>query len=93
MFLFKLDFDPSVYGMFPRVSEIPFDSDRKLMTTVHEENGKYVVYTKGETQKSGNKVLYIAKLTVGEKGYELENITDEEEWMNAKKLMSEIVSQ
>lgn len=44
---FKLDFDPSVYGMFPRVSEIPFDSDRKLMTTVHEENGKYVVYTKG----------------------------------------------
>jgi Ca2+-transporting ATPase len=44
---FKLDFDPSVYGMFPRVAEIPFDSDRKLMTTVHEENGQYVVYTKG----------------------------------------------
>ena len=44
---FKLEFDPSVYGMFPRTYEIPFDSDRKLMTTVHEENGKYVVYTKG----------------------------------------------
>ena len=44
---FKLDFDPSVYGMFPRVAENPFDSDRKLMTTVHEENGNYVVYTKG----------------------------------------------
>jgi len=44
---FKLDFDPSVYGMLPRVDEIPFDSERKLMTTVHEENGKYVVYTKG----------------------------------------------
>ena len=44
---FRLDFDPSVYGMFPRVSEIPFDSERKLMTTVHEENGNYVVYTKG----------------------------------------------
>ena len=44
---FKLDFDPSVYGMFPRVAEIPFDSDRKLMTTVHEENGNYVVYTNG----------------------------------------------
>ena len=44
---FKLEFDPSVYGMFPRVAEIPFDSDRKLMTTVHEENGNYVVYTKG----------------------------------------------
>ena len=44
---FKLDFEPSVYGMFPRIEEIPFDSDRKLMTTVHEENDKYVVYTKG----------------------------------------------
>lgn len=44
---FKLDFDPSIYGMFPRVAEIPFDSERKLMTTVHEENGKYYIYTKG----------------------------------------------
>ena len=44
---FKLNFEPSIYGMFPRVEEIPFDSDRKLMTTVHEENGEYIVYTKG----------------------------------------------
>ena len=32
---------------FARTEEIPFDSDRKLMTTVHASNGKYVVYTKG----------------------------------------------
>lgn len=44
---FKLDFDPNVYDMYPRVEEVPFDSDRKLMTTVNEVNGKYVVYTKG----------------------------------------------
>jgi len=44
---FKLNFDPSVYDRMPRVEEIPFDSDRKLMTTVHEVNGKYIVYTKG----------------------------------------------
>ena len=44
---FKLDFEPSIYDMMPRVQEIPFDSDRKLMTTVNEFNGKYVVYTKG----------------------------------------------
>lgn len=44
---FKLDFEPSVYGMFPRVAEIPFDSERKLMTTVHQEGNKYYVYTKG----------------------------------------------
>ena len=44
---FKLDFDPSIYDNAPRIEEIPFDSDRKLMTTVNEINGKYVVYTKG----------------------------------------------
>ena len=44
---FKLDFDPSIYDRTPRIEEIPFDSDRKLMTTVNEVNGKYIVYTKG----------------------------------------------
>lgn len=32
---------------FKRVEEIPFDSERKLMTTVHDRNGKLVVFTKG----------------------------------------------
>ena len=44
---FKLDFQPSIYEEMPRVGEVPFDSDRKLMTTVNEVNGKYIVYTKG----------------------------------------------
>ena len=44
---FKLSFDPSIYDRTPRVQELPFDSDRKLMTTVNEVNGKYIVYTKG----------------------------------------------
>ena len=44
---FKLDFDPSIYDRMPRIEEVPFDSDRKLMTTVNEVNGKYIVYTKG----------------------------------------------
>ncbi len=44
---FKLDYDSALYGMYPRVKEIPFDSDRKLMTTVHDANGRYLVYTKG----------------------------------------------
>ena len=44
---FKLDFAPSIYEEMPRVGEVPFDSDRKLMTTVNEVNGKYIVYTKG----------------------------------------------
>lgn len=32
---------------FPRLAEIPFDSDRKLMTTVNEIDGTYVVIVKG----------------------------------------------
>ena len=44
---FKLKFDKSVYEKMPRLQEIPFDSDRKLMTTVNEIHGKYIVFTKG----------------------------------------------
>ena len=44
---FKLNFDPSIYDRMERVQEIPFDSDRKLMTTVNKVGDKYVVYTKG----------------------------------------------
>ena len=44
---FKLNFDPSIYERAPRVEEIPFDSERKLMTTVNKVNDKYIVYTKG----------------------------------------------
>lgn len=32
---------------FPRVYEIPFDSTRKRMTTIHEDQGSYLVITKG----------------------------------------------
>ena len=44
---FKLGFTKNLYETMPRVDEIPFDSERKLMTTVHEVNGKYMVFTKG----------------------------------------------
>ena len=44
---FNLDFDPSVYDNMPRMQEIPFDSERKLMTTVNKVDGEYVVFTKG----------------------------------------------
>lgn len=45
---FKLDFTPTAFETMPRVEEIPFDSDRKLMTTIHKvADNNYVVYTKG----------------------------------------------
>ena len=36
-----------LYGNMKRINEIPFDSDRKMMTTIHMINGKYRVITKG----------------------------------------------
>lgn len=45
---FNLRFEPSIFEQYPRVEELPFDSDRKLMTTIHSNGeGKYLVYTKG----------------------------------------------
>ncbi len=44
---FRLNFEPSLYDNYNRVAEIPFDSDRKLMTTVNKMGEKYIVYTKG----------------------------------------------
>ncbi len=32
---------------YPRLGELPFDSDRKLMTTIQEIDGEYVAVTKG----------------------------------------------
>ena len=31
----------------PRIGEAPFDSMRKMMSTVHKKNGKVIQYTKG----------------------------------------------
>lgn len=33
--------------LYPRVDEYPFDSDRKLMSTLHRVDGEFHVYTKG----------------------------------------------
>ena len=44
---FNLGFQPATLEQFPRVKELPFDSERKLMTTVHKTIDKYIVYTKG----------------------------------------------
>ena len=44
---FKLGYTSNIYEENTRVDEIPFDSSRKLMTTVNKYNDKFIVYTKG----------------------------------------------
>ena len=59
-------------GKFPRTSEIPFDSDRKLMSTAHVlENGPVMV-TKGAVDVLLNRVTKI------QKGTEVCQITQED---------------
>lgn len=38
---------PAIDKEFIRIGEIPFDSKRKLMSTVHEGKGDYIIITKG----------------------------------------------
>ena len=49
---------------YKRVDEIPFDSSRKLMTTVHKTNSSYEVITKGAFDMLLSKCSY---LLIGEK--------------------------
>ena len=49
-YAFKLDIDKkAVEEKLPRVEEVPFDSSRKMMTTIHSDvaSGKVIQYTKG----------------------------------------------
>ena len=43
----KINFELDDVLKLPRVKEYPFDSDRKLMTTVNKVGDKYIAYTKG----------------------------------------------
>ncbi len=36
-----------LYSKYPRINDIPFDSERKLMTTIHKNGNKYLIITKG----------------------------------------------
>ncbi len=43
----KLD---AIVNVMPRVAELPFDSDRKSMTTVHRYDDKFIAITKGAAE-------------------------------------------
>ena len=66
--------------------------DVELISIFEEYNNKYLIYTKGEKQKSGNLIIYINKLVIKEGKYYIENIIDDEEWGSVKKLLSNTIS-
>ena len=44
---------------YPRLSEVPFDSTRKIMSTLNNVNGKYFIFTKGGSDVVLSKCSYI----------------------------------
>ncbi len=70
---------PSLSGFdlrkYPRQVELPFDADRKLMTTVHDYDGRFLVVTKGALESvlevcedaDGNDMVEVAA-QMGKKG-------------------------
>jgi len=55
---------------YPRVKEIPFSSERKIMTTIHDINGDYFAYSKGAPEfilKGCNKIYPNKNLSEKEK--------------------------
>lgn len=44
---------------YVRVNEIPFDSNRKCMTTVHQKNQEYTVFTKGAIERILDMCKYV----------------------------------
>ncbi|MBA4538004.1 calcium-transporting P-type ATPase, PMR1-type [Bacillus aquiflavi] len=44
---------------YPRIFEIPFDSDRKMMTTVHQSGNENIVMVKGAIERILDRVSYI----------------------------------
>ncbi len=65
--------------------------DVELISILENKNKKYLVYSKGEKQKSGNMILYISRLRIKSDKYILENIYDDNEWEELKSLLSSLI--
>lgn len=50
----------SLRNEYPRLSELPFDSDRKLMTTLHHIDEQYLMFTKGAVDVLLGRTTHIA---------------------------------
>lgn len=69
---FGKDKTETVREQYPRLGEIPFDSDRKLMSTVHSVDGENVMLTKGAVD------VMLKRLTKIEDGGVLRDIGEDD---------------
>lgn len=55
------DDEINIRNLYPRAAEVPFDSDRKLMSTVHTLHGKTLMVTKGAVDVLFHRCVKIEK--------------------------------
>ncbi len=63
-----------LYKLMPRINEIPFDSNRKMMTTIHKlEKNKYRIITKGAPDVLLNRCIGVDKAKVKKENEQMAN--------------------
>ena len=70
---YKIDKN-KLYESMPRINEIPFESSRKLMTTIHKDKSSYKIVTKGAPDKL---ISRCTKYVKDNKLYNLDSTTKE----------------
>lgn len=65
--LFGMNQD-KVNQKFPRINEIPFDSDRKMMTTIHQYGDKHLIVSKGALESI---LVHTTEVEIGNKSVPL----------------------
>ena len=54
---------------------------------------QYIVYTKGEVKgNEGDQVIYISRLFKDEAGYKIQEIIDDNEWVQVQHLLKKIAN-
>ena len=68
---------------YPRIGEIPFDSDRKLMSTVHRMDGKILMFSKGAMDvllERSDKILTSSGVLAMTEGWKMKLQQQNREW-------------
>lgn len=67
------------------------DEVEVLLTFQFDDTKKeYVIYTKNETDESGNVTIYVASITRTDNGPKLGNVESDEEWSRIKDVLREL---